>query len=41
MNLAATFETIDVIELIAIFGLAFGVIAVCISLYRRGGRRPD
>jgi hypothetical protein len=38
VTLAATFETIDVIELLVVLGLAFGVVAVFIALYRRGGR---
>jgi hypothetical protein len=40
VTFAATFEVIDVIELLVVFGAAFAVVAAFAMLYRRGGRRP-
>jgi hypothetical protein len=41
MTLAATFEAIDVVELVIVLGLAFIVVAVFWALYRRSGERPE
>lgn len=41
MTLAATFEAIDVVEFVIIFGVAFVVVAVFWALYRRAGERPE
>jgi hypothetical protein len=41
VTFAATFEVIDLIELLVVFGAAFAVVAVFVVLYRRGGRQPE
>ena len=41
MTLAATFEAIDAIEFVIVFGLAFGIVVAFWALYRRGGERTE
>jgi hypothetical protein len=36
VTLAATFELIDAIEFVVVFGIAFGIVAVFTLLYRHG-----